>query len=374
MNSSWEILEIGEITNNLDNRRIPLNGIERTLRQVEGKYPYFGANGEVDRIDDYIFDEKFLCVAEDGGSWGQNQKCAYIVDEKCWVNNHAHVLTAKSNTHLEYLRYFFNLTDLNSYITGTTRGKLTRGALDRIKIPLPPLAEQKRIAAVLDKADAVREKRRRSIKKLDSLLQSVFLDMFGDPVSNPKGFERKEIGELIKVKSGNFLPEKSFGIEGKVPVYGGNGISGFHDEYMFDNPKIVIGRVGVYCGAVHVTQKYSWVTDNALFVAEQSEKLQDAYLAAALKQANLNQYAGRFAQPLISASRIYPIKMIVPPLELQDKYAASITQLETVRTRLKKAGNETEILFQSLQQRAFAGELFGAANGEIDSLKIAAAD
>ena len=140
-------------------------------------------------IDEYLFDEKILCVAEDGGSWGYQQTCAKIYNEKVWVNNHAHVLTAKDNLILEYLMYYMNYADLSLYINGATRGKLTKSSLNNIQIPLPPIDQQKKIASVLDAADTYRQKTKALIEKYDELTQSLFLDMFGDPVSNPMEWE-----------------------------------------------------------------------------------------------------------------------------------------------------------------------------------------
>ncbi|MBN8865827.1 MAG: restriction endonuclease subunit S, partial [Sphingobacteriales bacterium] len=83
---------LGNIVKNLDNKRIPLNSIEREAKSIDGEYPYIGANNIVGFINEYIFDEKILCVAEDGGSWGAGEQCAVIYEGKTWVNNHAHVL------------------------------------------------------------------------------------------------------------------------------------------------------------------------------------------------------------------------------------------------------------------------------------------
>ena len=90
-------VEVQEITNNLDRIRVPLNSMERAEKETNPIYPYIGANNIMGYIDEYLFDEKILCVAEDGGSWGYQQTCAKIYNEKVWVNNHAHVLTAKDN-------------------------------------------------------------------------------------------------------------------------------------------------------------------------------------------------------------------------------------------------------------------------------------
>lgn len=124
-----ELVELKTITNNLDNKRIPLNSKQRSEKESKPLHPYIGANNIMGYIDEYIFDEKILCVAEDGGNWGRNEICAKIYNEKCWVNNHAHVLTAKENLILEYLKYFLNFSDLSLFITGATRGKLTKTSL-----------------------------------------------------------------------------------------------------------------------------------------------------------------------------------------------------------------------------------------------------
>jgi type I restriction enzyme, S subunit len=126
---------------------------------------------------------------------------------------------------------------------------------------------------------------------------------------------------------------------------------------MFESPMIVIGRVGAYCGIVHITQPRSWVTDNALFVATMSPKLDLPYLAQALSDANINQYAGRAAQPLVSGSRIYPLEILVPSLDEQREFARQIESLEKLKSSHKTALSKLDDLFASLQHRAFRGEL-----------------
>ena len=228
--------------------------------------------------------------------------------------------------------------------------------MKKFLIPLPPLPEQKRIAAIMDKADAIRRKRQQAIKLAADFLYATFLDMFGDPVTNPKGWKSSTIGELIKVKSGNFLPANKMR-EGEIPVYGGNGINGFHDAYMFDSPVLVIGRVGVYCGVIHKTEPKSWVTDNALYVAERSEDVTDLYLEWALRMANLNQYASQAGQPLISGGRIYPVEINVPPLNLQRQFENIQISYFKMRKILLASSGEGNELFDSITQRAFRGEL-----------------
>jgi type I restriction enzyme S subunit len=226
-----------------------------------------------------------------------------------------------------------------------------------LTIPLPPLPEQRRIAEILDKADALRAKRRAALAQLDSLTQSIFLDMFGDPATNPKGMRKQPLGELIKLKSGDFLPAAEMAESGTYPVLGGNGISGFHDQYKFEEPQIVIGRVGAYCGCVHVSPAKSWITDNALYVSERHPGLLFDYLVHALTLANLNQCASQFGQPLVSGSRIYPVHVLVPSKDAQQVFVTRAARSRDLKHWHEMSQNQFDVLFASLQHRAFRGEL-----------------
>lgn len=224
-------------------------------------------------------------------------------------------------------------------------------------IPLPSLEQQKRIVAILDKADAIRRKREQTLDLADEFLKSVFLEMFGDPVTNPRGYRQMPLGDIIKVSSGNGLTSKMMDPDGSYPVYGGNGINGYHSKYMFEEPQIVIGRVGVYCGAVHISEPRSWITDNALFVREYKMPINQTYLEWALRFANLNQYAGRAAQPLISGSRIYPIEIVVPEDEEQNRFERVVRKKLALTKKLGAAVEASKDFFGSLSQRAYRGEL-----------------
>jgi len=226
-----------------------------------------------------------------------------------------------------------------------------------LAIPLPPLPEQRRIAEILDKVDALRAKRRAALAQLDTLTQSIFLDMFGDPATNPKGIRKQPLGELIKLKSGDFLPAAEMAESGTYPVLGGNGISGFHDQYKFEEPQIVIGRVGAYCGCVHVSPAKSWITDNALYVSERHPDLLFDYLVHALTLAHLNQYASQFGQPLVSGSRIYPVHVLVPPKDAQQAFVTRAARSRDLKRAHEMSQNQFDVLFASLQHRAFRGEL-----------------
>lgn len=223
------------------------------------------------------------------------------------------------------------------------------------KIPLPPLEEQRRIAGVLDQADALHRLRIRALDKLNVLGQAIFHEMFGDVHSNKQKLKRVALGELIKVSSGQGLTSKNM-MPGEFPVYGGNGINGYHDEGPIEAGTIVIGRVGAYCGAVYMTSSQCWVTDNALIV-KKLQPVSSSYLEVALRLAELNQYAGRAAQPLVSGSRIYPVEILLPSVDAQTDFEQAtmlaLKQRDLAKVHLSKQSK----LFASLQHRAFRGEL-----------------
>ena len=268
--------------------------------------------------------------------------------------------TPKSDVCSKFIQHAFRtskILDQINAVGGSTVGTYTIERAKKTKISLPPLAQQKRIAAILDKADEIKRKREQAIAKLDQLAQSIFVEMFGDVEKNNKNLTKESLGKLLKVKSGDFLPATAMVIDGGYAVYGGNGINGHHDAYMFDEKKIVIGRVGAYCGCVHVTQNKSWVTDNALYVDSLDAELDFDYLAFALKVANLNKVSSQSGQPLVSGERIYRVEIIVPPLALQEQFATRISKLEKLKASNIAALEKHNQLFASLQNQAFTGQL-----------------
>ena len=125
-----------------------------------------------------------------------------------------------------------------------------------------------------------------------------------------------KLGDIFKLSSGKSLPEKKR-ISGECNVYGGNGITGSHNDYFVEEPTIVIGRVGEYCGAVHLTAEKCWVTDNALMVTEWYQEVDKEYMTYALNAMNLHQYAKTVGQPSISQANVYTLDIELPSIEQQ---------------------------------------------------------
>lgn len=141
----WCFTNIGELLINRDGERKPVSSAIRS-KQLNKIYDYYGAAGVIDKIDDYLFDEKLLLIGEDGANLlSKSKNNAFFAEGKYWVNNHAHVLDATDKNLLEYVAIVINAIKLDDYITGSAQPKLSQDNLNKIPIVLPPLSEQKRI-------------------------------------------------------------------------------------------------------------------------------------------------------------------------------------------------------------------------------------
>ena len=263
--------------------------------------------------------------------------------------------------HSRYLFHYMQTANfsraLQPFIRGTTMKNLSvKQALPTVRVPLPPILEQRRIAEALDQAEALRARRSESLARVDELTRSIYSSMFGFHGSHLQGAERVPLGDALRVKSGAFLPAKNQK-PGPYPVFGGNGVNGYHDSYMFEESRLVIGRVGAYCGVVHLTPERSWVTDNALYVSEARRDFSLEYLLHALTVANLNQFASRSGQPLISGGRIKDVSIVVPTLEAQEVFASRVGRLNVLRSLMLQAQKVEASLMASLRFRSFSGRL-----------------
>ena len=155
--ASWGLATMKEAAENHDGKRVPVRASDRAARH--GSYPYYGASGVIDTIDDYLFDGHFLLIGEDGANLvSRASPIAFLATGRFWVNNHAHVLRATSITCNEWLCWFVNMIDLTPFVTGTAQPKLTQAALNRINVPIPLPDEQTEIIARIKVAFAWIEK------------------------------------------------------------------------------------------------------------------------------------------------------------------------------------------------------------------------
>lgn len=199
MSSPWKTVRLEEVVEILDRLRVPVNRKEREKR-IAGKkkdelYPYYGANGQVGWIDDYIFDEKLVLLAEDGGFFDDpTRPIAYVVEGRLWVNNHAHVLRANQEVLPDFLMYALNSTDVISFVSGTTRLKLNQTQMRKIPIPLPPIHIQQavvdRLSYTGSRTTSAKDALRSALRSLETLEQSLLVKAFRGElvvVDNTKG-------------------------------------------------------------------------------------------------------------------------------------------------------------------------------------------
>lgn len=362
----YEIIE--KLTNNLDNLRVPLNSQERSKKESKKLYPYIGANNIMGYIDDYIFDQKILCIAEDGGSWGKFETCAKIYNEKVWVNNHAHVLTAKENVILEYLCYYLNFEDLNLFINGATRGKLTKTSLNKIKIPLPPLATQKKIAAILDAADAYRQKTKALIAKYEELTQSLFLEMFGEFLNNDltplKELVRFSQGQQFGVELQVLEPRDEYARFLRIVDYTQGDdlryVPNLNSRYFVKKDDIVIVRYGASAGFVG-TNKEGVLANNLFKINYDREVFNQSFLYEIFQHSRFKDFTKKeafgAAMPALSFKVMERFEIPVPPLNLQTQFAERVHAIEQQKAQAEASLVKAEELFQGLLQKSFRGEI-----------------
>lgn len=374
-----KLQRLGDIVKNLDSKRIPLNSEERIAKSKKGLYPYIGANNIVGYIDEYIFNEKILCVAEDGGNWGANQKCAVIYEGKTWVNNHAHVLVENGNANLEYLKNYLNYTNLNKHIKGATRGKLNKSVLENLLIPVPSLPDQLHIANLLSKAENLIAQRKESIRLLDEYLKSTFLEMFGDPIANKKKWKLLQVSEYGVSRLGKMLDGKKIIGNNLKPYLRNSNVLWFgfklddllemdfdekdRIEFSLKHGDILmceggeIGRCAIWRGeleecyfqkAIHRIRLNKNIALPEYFV----------YMFwLHTMNGGLNKYMGAATISHLTGEKLKKMKLPIPPIELQTQFAQIVEKTETLKTQYQQSLQELENLYGSLSQKAFRGEL-----------------
>lgn len=262
------------------------------------------------------------------------------------------------------------------YATGTTRSRISRGNLGKIKIPLPPLAEQRRIAEVLDRAEALRAKRRAALAELDSLTQSLFLDLFGDPVTNPKGWSRVKFGSVGTLDRGisKHRPRNDPSLlggpyplvqTGEVSNCGGY-ITTFEQTYSeLGLRQSKLWPAGTLCITIAANiAKTGILTFEACFPdsvvgfrADDAATVEFIRVWLSFLQKTLEDSAPESAQKNINLAILRDLDVPLPPIALQQEFARRVGAVEKLKQAQRAALAEQDALFATLQHRAFQGEL-----------------
>ncbi|WP_439887041.1 restriction endonuclease subunit S [Pseudomonas sp. MBLB4123] len=350
--------------------------VPATIRQVERYSLQFG---------DVLFN-----ATNSAEQVGKSALYSDHVEEVVCFSNHFLRLRVDSERLLpEYLvrflgwlwgrRVFENM--VNAWVNQAT---VRREDLVELRIPLPPLAEQRRITAILDKVDTIRRKRQQAIQLADDFLRAVFMDMFGDPVTNPKGWMVKKIKELCMVRGGKRIPKGDSLVKedtGFPYIKAGNIKSGqvttknleyvpphvrkVIERYTVDEGDICITVVGANIGDVGIVPKElhkASLTENAnKIIIRDGAVLSSWYLSFFLQtdfvQSQIKSKTMAVGVPKLAIFRIEELDFILPPKELQDKFSHIVSAIYGLRESLQSSNSLSQLEFQCLNQKAFRGEL-----------------
>jgi len=277
---------------------------------------------------------------------------------------------------LNYL-YFFLYHNKNKLIeqgAGGAQPNISQTILKDLDVTVPPLPEQHRIVSKIEELFSELDKGIETLKTAQQQLkvyrQAVLKYAFEGRLTNPdvkegelpEGWERTTFGKIIKISSGYGLPKVKRNDIGEFLVYGGNGISGKHSEYMFSEQKLIIGRVGAHCGNTHITEPKSWVTDNAFVVEFLEENFDIKFLYYLISNSNFNSLSSSTAQPVISQGKIYPIETVVPQtineqIEIVQEIESRLSVCDKIEESIEQGLQQAEALRQSILKKAFEGKL-----------------
>lgn len=311
-----------------------------------------------------------------------------IADVDICISQDLTGVVPKNGVNSEYLaRYLLSITNrLKERQRGSTILGITRGFVEDLEIPLPPLPIQKQIAAILEKADAAREKRRQANQLTEQFLQSAFLEMFGDPVTNPKGWRVVKLGDILEridsgkspvchkraaspdewgvLKLGAVTPGRFDDSENKAlpdsaepsqedEVHQGDVLLVRKNTYE------LVGRTAF----VFRTRPKLLMSDLTFRLAFKKEIVAGEYLWYVMNQQPIQSRVQRLSggsagsMPNVSKERLKTLELVLPPLSKQKKFAALVEKVESLRAKQRESEKELENLFNSLMQKAFKGEL-----------------
>lgn len=369
MKHDWEYKKLGEVVQYFTGNR-PSGGvcqIKEGALSLGGEH--IGKDGYIDlstakyvpqdfytvNTKGHIFDGDVL-MCKDGALTGKVALVRNELNGLCsMVNEHVFILRSVSMTH-PYLFYFLfsnnGQTQIKNRISGAAQGGLNSTNLKSIQIPLPPLSTQQSIVSELDSLSKIIADCKETLKDYDALEQSIFYDMFGDPVKNDKGWEVKKLGEVTKnIFAGGDKP-KDFS-ETKTQEYcypiiangdGEKGILGYSNTYRVSEAAVTIGARGASIGNCRICRE-KFLPVVRLITIIVGDIIDVQYLYFIVKKIKYDISGAGQAQ--LTVPNIVSENIIFPPLPLQQQFASKIEAIEEMKSETKKALQEAETLFQA---------------------------
>ena len=388
----WKVMPLEEVANVFDKKRVPLNESQR--QQMQGEYPYCGANGVLDYVNDYIFDGEYVLLAEDGGYWGSFEDSAYLMKGKFWVNNHAHILQVKQGLSDNYfLTCQLNYLDIKPFISGTTRGKLNQGTMKGIPLALPLLPEQRAIAHVLQTIQEAKAARQRELvlerERKAALMDYLFSHSTkGEPRKQteigeiPENWAVMKLGQLCRVFSGHGFKTKDYTQEGIPLIKIGNLQDGEvvinpNNDYMpeswqqkeqlqkfiLKSKDILIALTGATTGKTAVVPpslEGTFLNQRVGKIELISPNAEQDFILGVIKtrffQEAIQQNILRSAQGNISPSSIAQIPIPLPLLPEQRTIASVFQAIDGKTAALKEETEHLDELFHAMLDELMTGQ------------------
>ncbi|RBM25660.1 hypothetical protein DLR60_07605 [Vibrio tarriae] len=380
----WEWLSFDSLVENLDGKRIPIKTSERS--KDNAFYPYYGASGIIDYVDDYIYEGEKLLISEDGANLvARKYPIAFLADGKYWVNNHAHVVDAyKEKTSNKYLSYFFAILDLSSFITGSAQPKLSQKKLNSIKIAVAPIEEQKRIVekldALLSRIDTAIEHLQESVALADALSKNGLFEIFE---GLKHSYEVVPLSSVVKINSGIALPKlfKNGFSDGDIPFFKVAQMNNHHETMvapeitfnetvakehkikLFPKGSTLIPKRG---GAILTNKKRMLLEDasydsNIMGLKADESKISDDYLFAFMRTIDLANFVDASTIPQVNNKHIDQMQIPLASIEEQSDVVSRVNLLvkkvESVNSEIQTQLNDLLALKNSILNSAFKGEL-----------------
>ena len=343
---------------------------------TETGYVVYGANGKMGYFHEFNHENPVLLIGC-RGSCGS----IHISEPFSYTNGNAMACDElSSEVDIDFLKYYLGHRGFHDIISGGVQKQITIQGLNRIEIPLPPIATQKRIAEILGAANALRRKDQVLLKKYDELAQGIFIDMFGDPVKNEMGWEVKKLKEIcLKITDGTHFspPNLPIGVPYITAKHLKQDVVDFysnptyisqkdHDEIFSrctpEKGDVLYIKDGATTGIAAVNEydfEFSMLSSLAL-IKPQKDKINSYYLSCYLnnkivKQELIRCYMAGAAIKRFTLEKLNKFEIVVPHIELQNSFASRWIKLQESITSVKKS--KATILFNSLIQKAFNGEL-----------------
>lgn len=307
----------------------------------------------------------------------------YQLKGPCFVVSHLATIIPNEKVYANYLTYWLRYNPPSKLIENESYPSIKTSMIQKLEIVLPSLIEQRRVAAILDKADEIRQKRQQSIKKLDELLQSTFIDMFGDPITNPKGWEAKEMGSFCSFENGDRssnYPNATEIQDSGIPFLSTKNIVknsynetklNFITEEKFSeltrgkakNGDILItlrGTLGAVC-IFNSKHKLAFINAQMMIIRSDDIVMSNKFLHAILSFPTFQTYFSRIGQGAavqqLTTKQFEKISIIVPSKFDQDLFLRKADYIQAQKVRLTSQLALFDALFLSLQQRVFNGTL-----------------